>query len=120
MVIELMRQFFHVPRMYRICDSMGKKSFAEFSSSMMFNRESPLEFDIDVTIQRENPYSRESINKTIMDLWNAGFIRGENVNTSVIAIKNMQFDGKEKLIADLQELYEKENVDEEDNKAHRQ
>ncbi len=120
MVIELMRQFFHAPRMYRICDSMGKKSFAEFSNSMMFNKDCPLEFDIDVTVQRENPYSRESINKTIMDLWKAGFIRGENMNASVIAIKNMQFDGKEKLIADLQELYKKENVNEEDNQAHRQ
>ena len=44
----------------------------------------------------------------------------KNQDASVIAIKNMQFDGKEKLIADLQELYKKENVDEEDNKAHRQ
>lgn len=118
MVIELMRQFFVTPRMYRVCDSTGKKSFAEFSKDMMYSCDRPLEFDIDVTIQRENPYSRESINKTIMDLWKMGLLHSDNVNTSVIAIKNMQFDGKEKLIADLQELYEKENANENDNEAY--
>lgn len=118
MVIELMRQFFVTPRMYRVCDSTGKKSFAEFSKDMMYSCDRPLEFDIDVTIQRENPYSRESINKTIMDLWKMGLLHSDNVNASVIAIKNMQFDGKEKLIADLQELYEKENANENDNEAY--
>lgn len=117
MVLELMRQFFVVPRMYRVCDSMGQKTFKEFSNAMMFHNNCPLEFDIDVTIQRENPYSRESINKTVMELWRAGLINGENVNASIITIKNMQFDGKEKLIADLQELYEKENVNEDHNQT---
>lgn len=118
MVIELMRQFFVSPRMYRVCDSLGKKSFAEFSRDMMFSSERPLEFDIDVTIQRENPYSRESINKTVMELWQAGLFTGDNVNAAIIAIKNMQFDGKEKLIADLQDLYKKEDGNESDNHAY--
>lgn len=117
MVMELMRQFFVTPRMYRVSDAMGKKTFESFSRDMMYKGGEALEFDIDVTIQRENPYSRESINKTVMELWHAGMLNGENVNAAVIAIKNMQFDGKEKLIADLQELYKKENENANNNET---
>lgn len=111
MVIELMRQFFDRERVYRINDSMGRKAFAAFSNSMMYGngvghsgglRE--LMFDIDVVIQRENPYSRESINNTILNLWSKGLFSPDNRDMAVVALKNMQFDGKERLIADLQSM----------------
>lgn len=31
------------------------------------------EFDIEVIPQRENPFTKESNNQTIMNLWNGGF-----------------------------------------------
>ncbi len=113
MVIELMRQFFADERMYRIYDSMGRKTFAKFSNKMLYKTDvtpvgvsmRELMFDIDVVIQRENPYSRESINKTILNLWTSGLFTPDNRDTAVIALKNMQFDGKERLITDLQALY---------------
>ncbi len=108
MVTELMRQFFVSPRMYRISDNTGAKSFARFSREMMFKDNTPLLFDIEVIIQKENPYSRESNNKTIMDLWTNGLLRRENAESAIIAIKNMQFDGKDRLIADLQGVYSEE------------
>ena len=118
MVIELMRQFFREERVYRISDSMGKKAFAKFSNAMMYKRSfgvngvtlRELMFDIDVVIQRENQYSRESINKTILQLWASGMFTGENSKSAVVAMKNMQFDGKERLIADLQALYGNQEV----------
>ncbi len=113
MVIELMRQFFTEERVYRISDAMGKKSFARFSNAMMYKPDFKTEgvgfrelmFDIDVVIQRENPYSRESINKTVMELWKSGMFTPENKDNALIAIKNMQFDGRERLIADLEGLH---------------
>lgn len=118
MVIELMRQFFADERVYRISDSMGKKAFAKFSNAMMYKPDlkngniefRELMFDIDVVIQRENPYSRESINKTIMELWSSGMFRGDNSEYALAAIKNMQFDGKERLISDLQALHTSEEA----------
>ncbi len=114
MVIELMRQFFTDERVYRVYDSMGKKSFAKFSNAMMYKPDfeengvtfRELMFDIDVVIQRENPYSRESINNTIMQLWSNGIFTAENSDSAVVVLKNMEFDGKERLIADLQSLYD--------------
>ena len=35
---------------------------------------------------------------------------GENSESAVVAMKNMQFDGKERLIADLQALYGNQEV----------
>ncbi len=118
MVIELMRQFFNEERIYRISDAMGKKSFAKFSNAMMYRPDlkegdvtfRELMFDIDVVIQRENPYSRESINNTILQLWSSGVLSGENKDIAIIMLKNMQFDGKERLIADFQSLYESEEA----------
>lgn len=112
MVIELMRQFFETERMYRINDSMGRKSFAKFSNKMLYKTDASeagirlreLMFDINVVVQRENPYSRENINKTLLELWTNGLFEAENRDTAVVALKNMQFDGKERLIADLQSI----------------
>lgn len=111
MVIELMRQFFDRERVYRISDSMGRKAFAAFSNAMMYGTGAErcgglreLKFDIDVVVQRENPYSRESINNTILNLWSKGLFSPNNRDMAVVALKNMQFDGKERLIADLQSM----------------
>lgn len=116
MVIELMRQFFTEERVYRVSDPMGKKSFAKFSNSMLYKTDyssgritfKKLMFDIDVVVQRENPYSRENANNTILQLWSSGIFNPDNKDCAIVALKNMQFDGKERLISDLQTLYESE------------
>ena len=115
MMIELMRQFFDKKRVYRVKDDLGETSFAGIDNSMLYRREwnedgvtlSRIMFDIDVVPQRENPYSRETMNSTIMTFWNNGMLLPENAEIAVTALKNMNFDGKEKLISDIQRLGEK-------------
>lgn len=111
LMLELMRQFFEEKRVFRTTDEMGQKSFDEFDNSMMYERSfgtrgaiwKKLAFDIDIVPQRENPLSRESTNNTILTIWNNGMLMPENSENSIIALKSMSFDGKEKLIGDLQE-----------------
>lgn len=125
MIIELMREFFDKPRHYRTSDEFGRKDFTEFDNSMLYTKVippedetsidpetgdiivpdaewRPLEFDIDVTPQRENPYSQEKMNNTILTFWQSGFMTPDNIPIAIIALKNMHFDGKEKFISDLQ------------------
>lgn len=112
MMLELMRQFFSEQRVYRITDEFGQKTFARFCNSMMYRvcwsdtgaYAESLAFDIDVVPQRESPYARETVNNTIMEFWNGGMISAERAESAIIALKNMNFDGKEKLIADMQSL----------------
>lgn len=110
MMLELMRQFFEDKRVYRVRGELGGTEFAEFSNSMMFRAEQQgsgtvwrkLAFDIDVVPQRESPYSRETANNTILTFWQNGLFLPENSAAAVIALKNMSFDGKERLIKDIQ------------------
>lgn len=112
MMIELMRQFFCDERIYRVSDEAGQKSFARFSNERMYRHEwtdtgayaRKLLFDIDVVAQRESPYARDAVNKTVMEFWNSGMITAANAQSAVVALKNMNFDGKQQLISDLQQL----------------
>lgn len=107
MMIELFRQFYSNIRTFRVTDDFGQKDFANFDRSMLFDSSSnPMYFDIDVIPQRENPYTREKINNTILTFWQSGVFLPQNLQIAVIALKNMHFEGKEKLISDLQEFKE--------------
>lgn len=111
MVIELMRQFYNRERSFRTTDEMGQKEFATFRNSDMYETQStmngiikkPIEFDIDVVPQRENPYTRETANNTILTFWNSGLFLPQNFDLSLLALKNMNFDGKDQLIRDIQQ-----------------
>lgn len=114
MMIELMRQFYSKKHVYRVTDELGQKRFAELDNSIMYKRDrsdggielSRIMFDIDVVPQREDPYSRETMNGTIMTFYNSGMLSPENSQMAITALKNMQFDGKEQLIADLEKMRE--------------
>lgn len=122
MIIELQREFFTEERVYRITNEIGGKEFASFDNSMLMNVQEKrdalgfvydmeykrVEFDIEVIPQRENPFTKESNNQTIMALWNDGFFLPQNFDVSIIALQSMNFDGKEKIIEQLQELQKKQ------------
>lgn len=112
MMIELMRQFFAERRVYRIGDERGEEArFAEFDSSMLYappekvgDGLKKLVFDIDVVPQRESPYSRETVNNTILTFWQNGLFKPEERDAAAIALRAMSFDGKERLISELMRL----------------
>lgn len=122
MIIELMREFYDEERVYRITNEIGGAEFAQFDNSMLMTpvekrdafgfvydtEYKRTEFDIDVIPQRENPFTKESNNQTIMNLWNGGFFLPQNFDVSIIALQSMNFDGKEKVIEQIQELQKKQ------------
>lgn len=122
MIIELMREFYDEERVYRITNEIGGAEFAQFDNSMLMTpvekrdafgfvydtEYKRTEFDIDVIPQRENPFTKESNNQTIMNLWNGGFFLPQNFDVSIIALQSMNFDGKEKIIEQIQELQKKQ------------
>lgn len=122
MVIDLMREFYTEERVYRITNETGRKDFASFDRSMLYSEKietdalgfptgveyKRVEFDIDIIPQRENPFSKESNNQTIMNLWNGGFFQPQNLELSIIALQVMNFDGKEKVLEQIRQLCEKQ------------
>lgn len=115
MTIELIRQFYNDERVFRVGDSVGNKSFIRFSSDMLrseggYNaltgeRENrPIEFDIEVVPQTENPNTQEAQNNTLMTLWNNGFFLPQNMQLSQLVLKGMDFKGKTQLLNDMQDF----------------
>ena len=117
MVIELMREFFNEQRVYRVCDEEGNKSFERFSSDMLYHKREydslgfdisdgsrRAEFDVSVTPKRQNPFTKEANNQAIMALWQTGLLRPENFEVAQIVIRELHFDGKERMLSQIQTL----------------
>lgn len=121
LVIELMREFFDRDRIFRITGTDGKPEYRNFSSANLsiakpvtdalgfvkYSEHRDILFDIDIVPQRQNQYQKESQNQLIMTLCQQGFFAPQNIETSLIALKNMNFDGRDALIQDLTELQKK-------------
>lgn len=116
MVIELMRQFFDTERIYRISGKNGERSFVSFSNRIFkdglgFERdEKPAVFDVSVTPQKSNPYTKQGTNATLTQLWQLGVFAPQNLESSIILIRNMQFEGKDRLLQDLQTAFEEQKM----------
>ena len=106
MVVELIREFFTEREIYRITDENGHKQFIEFSGRELGGEGKRAEFDIAVVPQKENPYTGEANNKTILELWNAGYFLPQNMETAILALRCMNFDSREKLVSMMQEYVE--------------
>ncbi len=111
--IELMRQFYDEPRIFRIMGS-GDVQYATFDNSALkvesTNAETgitemirvPL-YDIEVIAEKKNPFSTLAQNETIVNLWNLGAFNPENAQSALIAVELMEFEGKEKVLSYIRE-----------------
>ena len=115
MTVELVRQFYNEPRVIRSTDEFGRKTFMTFSNDLLLKSNydpykgyewTPLCFDIDIVAQKENPFTRESQNSTMLALWDKGLFNPQLQQIAQIVLKNMNFDGREKILSDIQELIE--------------
>lgn len=120
MSIELIRQFYDDPRIFRIRDEDGRKAFIEFSNRELKTAEwtkdgelvsRPIEFDIEVVPQVENPYTAEMQNQLILSLWKSGFFSEQNFKQAMVAMKNMSFKMKQQLMNDFQNMLDNKTAE---------
>lgn len=120
MCIELIRQFYTLPRQFRIVGNQGAEEYIAFSALDMQKSTSegdlgtdetarlPI-FDIKVKVHRANPYSRMQQNAQAMEFYSAGFFNPQNATMALAALKMIDIEGKdeiEKTIAENGEMYE--------------
>lgn len=107
LVIELIRQFYDLPRTFRITGENGQPEYVEFNNAPMqaeqttefgmdFSTKEPI-FDIKVKAQRANPYSRTAQNELALQFYNLGFFNPQLTDQALAAIDMMDFEGKEKV-----------------------
>lgn len=114
MVIELIRQFYDLPRQFRITGEQGQDEFVSYDNSGITAQSQgedmgvdmgirvPL-FDIAVSSEKASPYSRLSQNEMAMSFYNAGFFQPELATQALACMEMMDFDGKAKVVRMIQQ-----------------
>lgn len=105
MVIELIRQFYDMPRQYRLTGKNGGDEFMVYDNSGLQPRHQGTEmgvdtgyrlpvFDIDVSVQRMNAYTKMANNEMALQMYRLGVFDPANADTSLALLDIMDFDGK--------------------------
>ena len=106
MVIELIRQFYDMPRCFRIMGENGVARFVQYSNQgiqpqaqgMSFGQDMgyrlPM-FDIEVTAQKQSPYSKMSQNELALQFYQVGFFNPQMSDQALACLDMMDFDRKE-------------------------
>ena len=128
-IIELMRQFYTLPRFYRITGEDNKTEYIDFDNSQLMKQQTdesgqifdrmPI-FDIKVKAQKASPFATAASNEMMMNLYKLGFFNPQNADSALIALEGMSFEGKTKveemikknqtLEQTVQELYNKNQM----------
>jgi len=114
-VIERIRQFYDVPRQFRILGAQAQMEFVAYSNQGIapMMQYSPAgeemgyrlpEFDIEVSAQKQNPYTKMAQNELALQLLNAGVFNPQMADQSLMLLDMMDFDGKDDLIQKVQQM----------------
>ena len=100
--IELIRQFYGLPRSFRIAGRSGAEEYIRFSNLGLGAREercgaAPV-FDVKVSAQKRSAYSRLSQNELAMELYRMGIFSDGHELEALSCLQMMEFDGRDELI----------------------
>ena len=103
MVIERIRQFYDMPRQFRIIGEAGMQKYIQYNNEKLQPQQSgeavrkPL-FDITVKAAKQTAYSRLAQNELVLDLYSRGFFNPAQADQAVMALELMEFEGKDEAI----------------------
>ncbi len=114
MVIELIRQFYDLPRCFRILGRDGAERFVLYSNRGLRPQDQgvtlgvdmgyrlPL-FDIEITAEKASPYSKMNQNELALQFYKAGFFDPQAADQALACLDMMDFDRKEFVTARVAE-----------------
>ena len=105
MVIELIRQFYDMPRTFRIMGENGAERFIQYSNAGILPQHQGFDFgedmgfriplfDIEITAQKQSPYSKMSQNELALQFYQAGFFNPQMADQALACLDMMDFDRK--------------------------
>lgn len=114
MVIELIRQFYDLPRQFRIVGEDGTEMFMSYSNAGIAPQAQGVDFgvdmgvripqfDIEVTAQKQSPYSKMSQNELALQFYNAGFFNPQMADQAMACLDMMDFDRKQFVMQKVQQ-----------------
>jgi hypothetical protein len=113
LVIELIRQFYSMPRQFRIVGEGGKQEFTRYSNEGLQPQYQGVEygvdmgyrvpvFDIEVKAEKESAYTQLSQNELALQFYNQGFFNPQYADQALACIDMMDFQGKGSVIEKIQ------------------
>lgn len=114
-VIELIRQFYDMPRQFRIIGDNGQAEFVQFDNSgLQIVQQGPDAmglnavirkpvFDIEVSAQKQSAYNKLSYNELAIQFYQLGFFNPQAADPALAALEMMDFKGKEKVRERIQQ-----------------
>ena len=107
--IELIRQFYNMPRQFRILGQYGSEQYIsytnqglqmqhqgnDFGSDMGFRM--PI-FDIKVSAQKKNVYTKVTQNELAIQFFKMGFFNPQLTDQALMCLEMMEFDGKDGIL----------------------
>ncbi len=114
MVIELIRQFYSMPRQFRITGEQGEQEFVQYSNEGLQPQNQGTEFGIDmgyrvpafdvkVEAEKSSSYSRLSQNELAMEFYHAGFFNPQYADQVSACLEMMDFQGKQSVLQKVQQ-----------------
>lgn len=115
MVIERIRQFYDMPRQFRIVGQGGAESYVSYTNAGLIAQPQGEEFgvdmgfrlpafDVDVRAQRENAYTRTAQNELAIQLYQLGVFNPQLADQSIMMLDMMDFKGKDEIREKVQQM----------------
>ena len=110
--IELIRQFYTEPRTFRVDDGTGHYEYMDYSNVNIAPqdittpegiRHKKSIFDLEVSAEKQSPFSRASQNETAKELYQMGLFAPDNATSALVCLDMMEFEGKEKIKQQIQQ-----------------
>ena len=109
LVVELIRQFYDLPRQFRILGENGAEDFVSYTNAGIKPVYQGMEmgvdmgyrlpvFDIEITAEKASPYSKLSQNELALQFFGAGFFNPQLTDQALACLEMMDFDGKEQIM----------------------
>ncbi|MBR5948254.1 MAG: hypothetical protein IKZ82_06345 [Clostridia bacterium] len=106
MCVELIRQFYDMPRQFRIVGQMGMQKFVSYSNAGLqpqyqgndfgvdLGFRTPV-FDIKISAQKKNVYTKVSQNELALQFFQLGFFNPQLTDQALACLEMMDFDQKD-------------------------
>lgn len=110
MVIELIRQFYDIPRQFRIIGQAGAQEFITYTNAGLTAQDQgngdgfrlPY-FDIEVTAQKSSSYSKLAQNELSLQFYQLGFFNPQMADAALACLSMMDFDRKDAVMQIIQQ-----------------
>ena len=115
MCIELIRQFYDMPRKFRILGQYGMERYVTYTNQgiqpqhqgMAFGQDMGFRlpvFDIKVSAQKKNVYTKVAQNELALQFFQLGFFNPQMVDQSLMCLEMMDFDDKDTIMQKISQM----------------